>query len=348
MSTHKFWSPKKRAVAVTLRKEGYTFREIAEKVGGGASASGVLRICKKFAESGSVVDKPRAGRPRVSTERDDRELVRLSLENRRKSLQLLRHEWSAPASKATVRRRLISAGLRARAPRRKPLLNVDQRRRRLQWAMDHKEWTLEQWNKVLWSDETKINLFRSDGLQYVWRRKGEACAPQCMIPTVKHAQSVMIWGCMAGKGVGRIAVIQGTVTARKYIDDILGPKMIPSARDLFIQGNPPVAAKPDFIFQQDNAPCHTAHICTAWFRRNGVKVLDWPGNSPDLNPIENLWSRLKTLVAMRRPSNKQQLIESILASWNHVITADNLRTLVESMPRRCDAVIRSRGYPTRY
>jgi len=136
-----------------------------------------------------------------------------------------------------------------------------------------------------------------------------------MIPTVKHADGVMIWGCMAANGVGRIAVIQGTVTAREYIDDILSLRMMPSARDLFLAGNHAVRAKPDFIFQQDNAPCHTAHICTAWFRRNGVEVLDWPGNSPDLNPIENLWSRLKTLVARRRPTNRRQLIESILDSW---------------------------------
>jgi len=101
----------------------------------------------------------------------------------------------------------------------------------------------------------------------------------------------------------------------------------------------------DFIFQQDGAPCHTAKVCKDWFRENRVKLLEWPGNSPDLNPIENLWARLKKLVSQRRPSNKQELIEAIIHCWNHVITLEELQQLVNSTPRRCKAVIEAKGYP---
>jgi len=79
-----------------------------------------------------------------------------------------------------------------------------------------------------------------------------------------------------------------------------------------------------------------------------VKLLDWPGNSPDLNPIENLWARLKRAVASKRPSNREDLIAAIINSWFHVIKADELEKLVDSMPRRCLAVIKAKGYPTRY
>lgn len=95
--------------------------------------------------------------------------------------------------------------------------------------------------------------------------------------------------------------------------------------------------------------CHTAGKCLMWFQSHGVKLLQWPGNSPDLNPIENLSSRLKRrLVAQKHPSNKQDLIAAVISSWFHVIASDKLQNLVDSMPRRCQAVIDSKGYPTRY
>src|ERR1043165_4385 len=76
--------------------------------------------------------------------------------------------------------------------------------------------------------------------------------------------------------------------------------------------------------------------------------MDLPGNSPDLNPIENLWSRLKRLVSPKRPANRECLIAAIIECWFHVITNEHLHALVESMPRRCQAVIDARGYPTKY
>jgi len=144
---------------------------------------------------------------------------------------------------------------------------------------------------------------------------------------MKHPVTVMIWGCMSWSGVGRIQVVNGTLNATRYIHEVLEPKLIPSVRDIF-------GDAVDFIFQQDGAPCHTARLCVKWFQENNIELLSWPGNSPDLNPIENLWSRLKKAVASKHPSNKQELIESIINSWYHIISPENLKSLVESMPAR--------------
>jgi len=147
---------------------------------------------------------------------------------------------------------------------------------------------------------------------------------------------------MAHDSVGRLQIMDGNVNARQYIDTVLERKLLSSARDIFKQDNP------DFRYQQDGAPCHTARVCIKWFQDHGVTLLDWPGNSPDLNPIENLWSRLKRLVSAKRPSNRKTLIASIIESWFHVITPEHLASLVDSMPRRCQAVISAKGFPTKY
>lgn len=338
------WSPKKRATAITLRNEGYSYREIAAKVGHGVTPSGIRKLVKRFGVTGSIENQTGRGRRKVTTPQTDRRIARLSLQNRKSSAGDINKaicEAGVTVSDRTVRRRLVDAGLRARIPRKKPFLNPVQRQKRLAWAKEHISWTVDDWAKVMWSDETRISIFGSDGIRYVRRRPGEDCLPECMTSTMKHPLSIMIWGCMSRKAVGRIQVLDGIVNASRYMKEVLEPKMLPSAHDLFGEGG-------DFIFQQDGAPCHTARVCMKWFDQHQVKLLTWPGNSPDLNPIENLWSRLKKLVSAKRPSNKKDLIEAVIRSWFHVITPDNLEKLVDSMHRRCQAVIKAKGYPTRY
>lgn len=260
----------------------------------------------------------------------------------------LQEQSGIMVSKFTIRRHLATFGLRSRVPRKKPLLNVEQRKKRLTWALEHRMWTVEDWNRVLWSDETRISLFYNDGQQRVWRRSGEAFKPQCLMPTVKHPTAVMFWSCMCASGVGRLYVVDGTLRAANYITEVLEKKMIPSARDLFLPPDAAATQMPQFIFQQDNAPCHAARVTVNWFQKRGITLMDWPGNSPDINPIENLWSCLKRMVAKEKPTTRQQLIETVIRTWHHVITQQDLQTLVASMPSRCAHVINSRGYPTRY
>jgi len=157
---------------------------------------------------------------------------------------------------------------------------------------------------------------------------------------MKHPLSIMVWGCMSQDGVGCLQVLNGMVNAEKYVKDVIQSKLLASARDIFGANQP-------LIFQQDGAPCHTAKKCQSWFNENNIKVLEWPGNSPDLNPIENLWSRLKRAAVAKHPSNKQQLIEAVINSWFHIIAPEDQQKLVDSM-HRCEAVIKARGYPTRY
>ncbi len=100
-----------------------------------------------------------------------------------------------------------------------------------QFTEDKKTKDMNYWNHVLWSDETKINLFGSDGVKHVWRQPGEEYKDKCVVPTVKHGGgSVMVWGCMSAAGTEELQFIEGTMNANMYCD-ILKQSMIPPFRD---------------------------------------------------------------------------------------------------------------------
>ncbi len=119
-----------------------------------------------------------------------------------------------------------------------------------------------------------------------------------MKSSVKFPQSVMIWGAMSSAGVGPLCFLKTSVIAPVY-QEILEHFMLPSVDQLFKDA--------DFIFQQDLAPAHTAKSTKSWLNDHGVGVLDWPANSPDLKPIENLWGIVKRKMRNKRPKNADEL-----------------------------------------
>ncbi len=144
------------------------------------------------------------------------------------------------------------------------------------------------------SFQMRASFFISFGNQgpRVWRKGGEAYSTSCLKSSVKFPLSVMIWGAMSSAGVGPLCFLKTNVTAPVY-QYILEHFMLPSADQLFKDA--------DFILQQDLAPAHTAKSTKSWFNDHGVGVLDWPANSPDLNPVENLWSIVKRKMRNKRP-----------------------------------------------
>ena len=224
-------------------------------------------------------------------------------------------------------------------PEKKTLLTEKQRKRRLEWARAHVKWPVEKWRKVLFSDESTFTVNNHAGNNYVRRRPNEEYRPYCISPTIKHPQSIMVWSCMTAHGIGRLENVSGMMNAMKYID-VLENKILPSARSLFSDN--------DWIFQDDNAPCHRAKKVQHWYRTHRVKRMDWPAQSPDLNPIENLWYRVSTIIGKNKPKTKRELIEQVIAAWYRVISAEELKKLVDSLPRRCKMVIENNGWPTKY
>ena len=102
-----------------------------------------------------------------------------------------------------------------------------------------------------------------------------------------------------------------------------------------------------WIFQHDNTTCHTCRLVKGWFKEGGITFMEWPAQSPDLNPIENLWDQLKTMVQEQNPTNVTELWSAVKAAWQG-FPLDKLIILINSMPRRCKAVIKARGGATKY
>ncbi len=151
------------------------------------------------------------------------------------------------------------------------------------------------WNNILWTDETKINLYQRDGKRRVWRRKGTAHDPKHTTSSVKH----------------------GELFGRR------------------------------FTVQMDNDPKHTAKATKEFLKGKKWTVMQWPSQSPVLNPIEHAFHLLKTKLKGKCPKNKQELKTVAVEAWQS-ITRDETQRLVMSMRSRLQAVIDCKGFATKY
>ncbi len=133
----------------------------------------------------------------------------------------------------------------------------------------------------------------------------------------------------------RLCFLRSKVNTAVY-QEVLEHFMLPAADQLY--------GDADFIFQQDLAPAHSAKATSTWFKDHGIPVLNWPANSPDLNPIENLWGIVKRKMRYARPNNADELKATIRATWA-LITPKQCHRLINSMPRRIAPVIQAKGAP---
>jgi len=280
-----------------------------------------------------------SGRPRVTTARQDRDILRAVKKNRKNVISQIQQDTGLEnISKRTISSRIHELlGFKSYWTTKKPLLTKKHKKERFEWAQRHIKWTTEQWGKVLWSDESPFCLTFS-GRERVWRDHVERYITEAVSPTKKKDLTINVWGCFASNGIGSLVLIDGIMDAKGY-RNILKKYMLSSAEILF--------QSEEFTFQQDNDPKHTSDMVQDFLSSKGVEVMAWPAQSPDLNPIENLWSYLDRKCKQRRPKSDVELFEILSKEWN-LLDQSLLEELVKSMPRRCQAVIDVKGSHTKY
>jgi hypothetical protein len=205
-----------RAAILTLKSSVCSQSSAAIQVATGVSIPSINRIYATAIKRGFepnvvplvildeyIVDKPRSGRPSKQTEAN-RALVisKVTVDRygREKTLADIAGDLSnlgISISASTIRKILKNAGFRKTKPTRKPGLTKRMKKERLEWCLAHKDWSLEDWKNVIWSDETSVLLNHRRGGYRVWRRADEAIVKSCIRERWKGFQEFMFWGCFS-------------------------------------------------------------------------------------------------------------------------------------------------------
>ena len=162
----------------------------------------------------------------------------------------------------------------------------------------------------------------------------------------------MVWGVMSYRALSHLHIIPKgqTVTSEYYVEVILkqslASTMLRTGDSGTILERELLPERSKAIFQQDGAPPHTSKRSQEWLKSNmpGFWTKDiWPPNSPDLNPIENLWAILKSkLDSMERATNINMLEKQLLLAWKE-ISPDTLEKLIAGMPSRINKCLKLNG-----
>lgn len=323
-----------------LLEKGSTHREISSKLL--IPRSTVALQSKKL----NFKTKSKVGRHKILSERDETFCVKQISTGKIPTAvgvsKELKKQFNITVSTDTIARVLKKRGLKSAEKKKKPLLSQKNIRSRLDFAKSHQDWTSDDWERVIYSDETKINRFNSDGRAWFWSRDPNALNEQSVQPTLKHGGGrIMMWGCMTAKGVGYSCKIDSTMDQHLY-KNILEDELMQTIEYYEYDSS-------KVIFQHDNDPKHTAKSVKEWLKDQEFEVMIWPAQSPDLNPIEHLWSHVKRkLNEFETPAKGiNELWERVQKVWNEIDKLTCLN-LIRSMPLRIKAVLKAKGKWTNY
>lgn len=329
---------------MTLRNQGLSFKQIATATG--KHRYTISRICKRVQKTNSFKDKPRTGRPKLLGDRRKRVLTRILRKSKIKTAEQVRKVakqfHNIDVSRQTVARALNSMGYVSRVKKKKPALSAQQKKARLDWAREHSKWTSDDWRNVIWSDESPFMILNSNGKEYVWEKPNQILNDDTVKQTKKFGGGkVMVWGCITWEGVGYSCKIDDILDAELY-SQILREELM-NTIDFY------KFDRSKIIFQSDNDPKHTAKLSKATIEELKIKEMEWPAQSPDLNPMEQYWGyldrKLKEFISIVASTEELwERLESLLKEINK----DLCRKLISTMPERVIDVIRAKGGYTRW
>lgn len=328
---------------VNAKKRGLSNTAAAKEVAGlydrpSLSHKTVKDVYNKYLTNGDVENQwNMLGRPTILDEEEREEVLEYAENNRKASCKDIVRELDLVVSRRTVNRILTKDGLKAYRAPKKFLITPANILERLKFAESHRRWDIEEWKKIVFSDESLFGLINSSGRIFVRRREGEAHREDTVQPHAKKTPMVMVWGAISFAGVGPLFRVEGTLKGDYYLE-ILRTRLPYHFPDLF--GG-------ELIFQQDNATPHKKTNVKEWLENRDVKTLEWPAQSPDLNVIEDVWNHLKYQMAGKVYEDLDEVWEELKVLWKK-IPVDFIQDLYQSLPRRVQALHRAKGKNTKY
>ncbi|GFV60074.1 transposable element Tcb2 transposase [Trichonephila clavipes] len=284
----------------------------------GIAHSIVSRLWRQFQTTGTAIRGFSSGRPRGTTPADDRYIVLQVRRNRRQTVgEIARHTTQAtgrPISRFTVARKLHGGGLFARRPVRCVPLTPAHRRRH----------------------ESRFSLSSDSHRILIWRERGSRNHPSNIIERDRYGgHGVLVWGgIMLGSRTDLHIFDAGSVNETRYCNEILLPyvRLFRGAMGL------------QFLFMDDNVPCHRTVAAKQLLESEDIERMDWPARSPDLNPIEHVWDFLGRRLAARTlpPVTIRELRLALQDEWAAMLQ-QLIDTLLLSMGRRCETCLAVRG-----
>lgn len=330
-----------KKLILKLKNENKSLSEISKIVG--RPRSSVQYVLQNFKKTKSFEVTPGRGRKPKLNEHLKRLIEREIKKDPKISAPTiainLTERENISVNPQTIRNFLYTKGYRGRVARKKPYISPKNVKKRLDYALKYVDKPVEFWEKVIFTDESKFNIFGSDGRRFVWRRPNTELELKNLTPTVKHGGgNVMAWGCFSANGVGNLVFIETIMDRFGYLT-VLKNNLKASAQKLGIER--------DFLFVQDNDPKHSSKLVKEWLLYNVKSSLPHPPQSPDLNPIENLWDFLERNVRKHEITSKEQLKRIITEEWAK-IPQNFTEKLAHSMKKRLQDVIAAKGHHTKY
>lgn len=293
----------------------------------GLSLSTVNYQLEKLKKTGSLKHRGGNGRPHSITTSMSRSISQQLRYNKNASAiditNKLQKTFNRSMSSRTVTNWFHEHGYRNVLPHQTPMLTERHKEKRMEWCLAHRN---QNWDRVIFSDESSFQLFRNTIRRWTLRPEKETK------PVPKDRKKIMVWGAFSGKGTVGFFPFMEIMDSHLYVD-ILKNNLVESAKYQFGHR---------WTFQQDNDPKHTSKFTRKWLSDNVPILLEWPANSPDLNPIENLWSIIKRRVEKKNPRNINKLREEMLLEWES-LEVDLLKHLVMSMNFRILECIEKNG-----
>lgn len=298
------------------------------------SKSFVTKWTNRYLEVKNVDDLPGRGPEKKTSPKQDKKILDLFATKPGLSLRKAKEvveKSGVQISVETIRKRLGANDVKYRSSLKKPLLSSSHVEKRLAWACANSE---RNWNNVIFTDES--SFWANSNINRSWCTANNRLLQR----TVKHPVKVHVWGCFSEKGFGRLFVFTSNLNA-VLMNKIYQTALLPSAAKMFGRRGH------SWILQEDNDPKHRSRMCAEWKQQNGVEVLDWPSQSPDANPIENVWAIVKQKLRGKTIWTAKQLSRQIRLIWKR-LPRQLAQNLVQSMSRRCEAIIANGGDYTCY